>query len=409
MNAQRRIAAAGAVALLVCGHIAAKDSSAQTVRIDHRTGTISPAGPIGLAKGDDLIIALENTYPVCYRYKVEDVQPAQPKSGGFAAETVLFKVRHDGKATAYRIKADLRAGADPLCPLSSDSWEIPVEAHEWSLALTGAFTIDGLKDPIFFLEPTTRPGSAGQPAEDGFNALQDSEGEDDFTLGLASMIHLFHSNDAYLRVLADEVSWSPISFGISVAGEGNSAKYFVGTSLKVGSKFYITLGYAFGSVHRLPSGVTSTTFLENANALNSLPSRRIGRPFVAFSYSFIDVSPSLFRDRFVEPQPEGEAPGGDSATPSRLWNAAIEPKAGKAGTPVTITLTGGTFTGDPKRDKITVDEKDLEPPPATEAGAKTATIRIPDGSKGELSILVEIDRVASDPLKFVVEAPAPPK
>jgi IPT/TIG domain len=377
----------------------------QTVRIDHSTGVVSPAGSIGLANGEEFVVALDNTYPSCYTYNVEVVQPAavQEKGVALTPETVLFVVKHDGRATAYRIRATRRATADAACPLASGSWEIPVEPHEWALALTGAFTIDGLTDPAFFLEPTTRPGVPGQPDQAGFHAKRDKNAEDSFTLGLASMIHLFHSNPAYLRVFVDEVTWSPVSFGIAVAGENSSAKYFLGTSLKVSSKFYLTVGYAFGPERRLPTGVTTSTFLENANALNSLPTRRTSRPFVALSYSFIDVSPSRFKNLFVEPKPEAKAtPGGGEASPPALV-ISLDPKEGPAGTPVKITVSGAAFTGDPEKDTISVDEKNVQPTASIKKGATEAVISIPEGSKGSLSIVVEIDGVFSAPQEFVVK------
>lgn len=396
-----------------------KAASVQTIRIDHRTGLMSPTGSVGLARGDELRVAIDNTYPDCYRYNVEIVRPtpgAREKAAGAppVPETVEFMIKHDGRATAYKITASTKENARPECPLKPGSWEISVEPYEWSLALTGAFTVDGLTDPVFFLEPATRPGAPGEPDREGFTAGQDRGKEDDFTLGLASMIHLFHSNPAFARVFFDDVSWVPVSFGIAVAGEDSAAKYFVGTSLKAGSKFYLTVGAAFGPVHRLPNGVDGNSFLTDANALNSLPSRRVVRPFLALSYSFIDVSPSRFKNLFIEPKPEPTAKPNEAAEPASgdtdvsddgKPGITIDPAHGEVGTPVTITLTGMKFTGKADKDKILVGGIAvplLNPATPLKMNDTEAEIAIPQRDPGDVEILVEIDGVKSAPRKFKV-------
>jgi hypothetical protein len=222
---------------------------------------------------------------------------------------------------------------------------------------------------------------------------RDKDAQDEFALGLASMIHLFHTDPAYLRILK-EITWAPITFGISIATEGSKAKYLIGTSLKAGSKFYLTVGYAFGTVHRLPGGITpDITFVQDANILRSLPTRNIARPFVGLSYSFIEVSPSRFGNMFVEPAPK--------ALPPQALK--IDPLEGPPETVVKVTVSRTSFTGDPEKDLFFINNNKVPPTEKPKAGDFAAKLTIPKGTKGPIPIRIEINGVTSEAQTFTVK------
>ncbi len=156
---------------------------------------------------------------------------------------------------------------------------LSVSGREVDFSFAGGFSISELTDPSFAVVKREVEGG-----EHNF-VVRDSEAEDDFKLGLTAMIHAHH---------ARWWPWIAASFGLGV-GSSSDVNYFLGPSIRLGGKGFLTLGYQFGPRERLPSGVHESDLdnlkiedaVSDVNVLNSLPSKTDGAFFVSVSYTFL--------------------------------------------------------------------------------------------------------------------------
>lgn len=271
-------------------------ANGKVVTLDHRTGAMSPNGPMDLRNGELFKIEVTNTYPDCFHYnqvavRKEDrdrLERLQRELG--PPETVTWSVPHRSQIASYEISVVPRSctGVQNLPP--ERKWTIVVNTHGWDLGMSGAFTIDTVTDPVYFLDKTTQNG------EEGFLVSQrDSSAENEVNLSTALQVHLFDTKPRALTFV-------PFSFGIAVSDTFSTAKYLVGTGLAFERKFFVTGGVMFSQVSRLPNAVGLGDFTTDGNVLSDLPKRTDTGFFVSFSLNVTTVG-SIFSQPFEKAVP----------------------------------------------------------------------------------------------------------
>jgi IPT/TIG domain len=312
--------------------------------INHAGSSPDPTPQTSVLLDDDELFEIHiiNTDPRCFTYNFGKApETTETKKKGLrmmspTTEVVLTHPHVDGVA-AYQVVIGPRKDAPRRCPdLPSGTWTIPV-VPRWNVAMTGAFSQDGLTSHRWYLEDGK--STVNGTATDGFFVRRQQGASDQVNSSFAAMIHLFRrSNIGALRY------WAPISFGLGLKDQ-NNATFMAGTSFRIGQKFFLTAGVVSGKVDRLPNGIKENAFVTDSNAIATLGTRTRFAPFVAFSYSFLNVPVSFFQGKIpVQPQPTGGGGAAKSEENNNNENGVdMNPKGGPAGTEVTITGKG--FTG----------------------------------------------------------------
>lgn len=278
-----------------------------SVTINHRQGVQNPVAQFELKEGETLQVEVTNTNLDCFEFNQRsssDQRDAALAAGDLTPDNVQWDIIHDGDTSKYIVEAKKRPDPSESCGevfklLSERTWEIQVATYGWSVGFGGAFTIDKLTNPVFSLTPGSRTDASGN-AEQGFLVTVDDEAGDDYRLGAAATVHLFHSDPEFLGRAG--VAWVPLSFGLGV-GESSRARYFVGTGVRFDTRLFLSIGRVFGSVERLPNGLRSGSFTTSENALSTLGSRTDDAWFVSLSYNFMDIDLSPFGSPFKAQTP----------------------------------------------------------------------------------------------------------
>lgn len=179
--------------------------------------------------------------------------------------------------------------------LGSVTLPISVEHAGWDYELAGGFTFSDLVDEKFSLV------SNGEGEDEVQVVIRERDREDELGLGLAGMIHLSHTKWPLIA----------LSLGIGIT-EDSEANYFVGPSWRLGGKGFLTLGYNWGPVDTVPSGVrlspdprdpttdpAALVPVSDSNVLNNLGSRTKGSIFLSLSYTFLSPGDSFFNKGFA--------------------------------------------------------------------------------------------------------------
>lgn len=271
-------------------------AESKVITLDHKSGTTSPNGPIDLRNGELFKIEVINTYPDCFSYNQVAVRAPDParlealRTGPGEPETVTWSVYHRSQIASYEIAAVARSCSDVKGLPPERKWTIAVNTHGWDLGMSGAFTIDTVTDPIFFLEETTQNG------EEGFIVSQrESSAENDVNLSTALQVHLFDTKP-------QAVTFVPFSFGIAVSDTFSTTKYLIGSGVSFEKKFFVTAGLMFSPVSRLPNTAGLGDFTTDGNALAELPKRTDTGFFVSFSLNVTTVG-SIFSQPFEKAVP----------------------------------------------------------------------------------------------------------
>jgi len=407
-----------AAALLSIPTLAQTNHKEKTVIYDHIHRTVTPGGPVALAKGDTLIILVTNTNAAtCFTYPITVEQKAAATNnesfrGGLQYDTISLPNTYDGTATGYKLdikfqsglSTDLRDQCKQDLRLDEDSVTIPVQPLTWALGFAGAFTADTLTDPVYFLEPGTKKiNNVDTP---GFTVHQNSGGKDTASLGTAAMVHLQHTDPDRWPILGG--NWAPISFGLGV-GADSKTKYYFGTSLRFDEHLYLTGGVAFGPVKRLPNDLTLSeahSFTTSATALDNLPTRNRAGFFISVSYSFLGRNfggpTGPFASAFNTTTPATTKPQEGGQAANKAATLTLNPVSGKAGDTVKVTPKSGTF-GDPA-ETSTIKFGDKDPQKSTTLGdkwkANEITVNVPIIPPGDFNVVVKTaDKTFNAPFK----------
>lgn len=245
---------------------------------------------------------------------------------------------HDRKFGGYVVEIRRRdAERGRKSTLGDATIRVNVRTAEMRLSFGGGFTVSGLVDPVYGARLDTLPAAApanGQPAPapaTQSTLVEDDGPRDRETRGVATFVHTWHT----------AVPWAALSFGLGL-DQGRGANYYLGPSIRLGDKAFLTGGAAWGSVRTLPAGVAVGRGV-NPTVLTSLPNRTARSWVVALSYGFIGGAQDALAKPFAgaPPQPtppNSGAPGGGTAAASTGAAAAPAPVPAPTGGP----LTGAT-------------------------------------------------------------------
>lgn len=259
------------------------------ITINHRLGTVSPDGTVRLRHDQWFCIEIVNTDESCILVNFQELPPSlQAAAGG---PPVAFRVQHHEDIGSYKVTIGIKDHCKTKTPrLDPLERVIPVETYGWTLGLAGAFTADGLTDPVFFLDQGER-SKPGEPetSETGFFVRERSSAQDDAKLGAATFMHLYHNNQN--KFGRGGVNWVPLSFGLGI-GDSSQAKYFLGTGIRFGTRAFLTAGLALGARERLPDSLEVGLFTTDQNALKTLPQKTTEEWFLSLSFRGLDIDVS---------------------------------------------------------------------------------------------------------------------
>lgn len=284
--------------------------SGQRVEFDHLAG-VSQSEAISAKPGEVITIVIKNTCPDRFEYDLGGIPLSAPEAA-FAEskkdctlkDHTLTQV-HDDRFGGYylaitpisgpgsRVMADDNGAKKELKELT---FLVGVTTVQWDIAFAGGFTIADIVDPVFASQDNGMMQNV---------VIRDRGAEDDVSLGLAGMIHLYHRKRPH---------WAA-TFGLST-GSGNDLAYMLGGSYRFGDKGALTLGYMWAPVDRLPAGLSVGDTIADSNSLANLQSRTEGGVFLGISYSFISGVKDIFEKPFKGSAPV--VPGGASQAPVAL-------------------------------------------------------------------------------------------
>lgn len=284
-------------------------SAKADVEYDHLEGT-SRIFMLEVSDKHGFVVRIKNTCPDAFDYKstgVEKAPPREPRPEGLAPlSTKDIEIVHDDRFGGYVINITPKPGEDGdaarTCVggarLRSASFIISVREPDFGISFSGGFTFSGLTNPVFAIK-----------TENGIKTVvEEQDKEDDYRLGAASFVHVYHDNFRPFGRLQPA-----LALGIGINGDSH-AEYLVGAALRLGDQATVNVGMAWGSVQRLPNGLAVNDPVTNDNVLNNLGTRVVSRWFFALSYTFIDAKSRLLKP-FADPGGAGTAPR-PAASPS---------------------------------------------------------------------------------------------
>jgi hypothetical protein len=228
--------------------------------------------------------------------------------------------------------------------------EFRVHVLGWEQSVAGGFIGSDHKDPQF--STYTRPVNNQTLT---FVEQEPSDRGNEARLGLSSFIHLYHEGfERWTQngIWAKNLLPTGFSFGLGI-GEQNRTSYSVGPSWRFGDKGFLTVGYSWAPVDRLPAGVRTcprssesceaNLAITDPNRISSLSQRTKGAAFISLSYSFITLG-SFFEDRFREAikasgSPQTPTPPASRALTENDLSITCAPEESQAGDEVTVTVS----------------------------------------------------------------------
>jgi len=316
------------------------------VLFDHKTDSVK-IFDLDLEDGQQFLVHIVNTCPQEFDYPyVAVARGTQAEAQAQEAKqklsthpiTVVYDNRYGGYVFSMVRKGDVAAGSkcEEAEALKPATFIVSVREQNWGISFSGGFTFSGLTSPVY-----------GLRTENNVKRIfREPDKEDDRRLGAASFVHVFH----------DGVAWKglqpAVAFGLGINSD-NRAEYFLGAGLRLGDKATINAGLAFGSIARLPNGVTLDTPVTDDNVLNNLGSQVVRRYFFSISYGFIDT-----RDRLKKPF-AADAP---AATPAAV--AQPKPTSGSGTNQKiieTLAQNADTYAAIPEMKGVAICRAEVKP------------------------------------------------
>lgn len=262
------------------------------IKVDHRTVGPLVSRHVTLRDGEEFTILVQKTLPELFKYELQAFKqlPSGPVSfalGAYAEADLVDQPApgvHHKEYGGYLLRVTQVAGITSPVKVGSSvtladfSLLLAVTTAGWEIETAGAFTASRLKDPQYYLDENKL-------------VSRNKGAEDVATLGAGVFIHLYHT--AHPKVA--------MSFGVSI-NNSNRTTYYLGPSLRLGGKAFLTAGVTAGPVARLPTGVLLGQELTEQNALANLPTRTSWSAFVSVSYSFLGAS-DVLKKPFEGPAP----------------------------------------------------------------------------------------------------------
>jgi hypothetical protein len=263
---------------------------------------------ISVSPGQKIQFRIINTDWRCFKYNAKElknvVNPAELSLAIQDPTVFTFStIIHDEETATYQIDvvrkpdAEIASAAKSACDastLANRSWTIPVRTV-WRFAMSGAITGDTLTKPEYFLEKGKAPDPTDSTKSiDGFFVRKNGAGQDRLRFGMAAMAHLYRSQAGLWGI-----SWAPISFGVGL--QDNEVQYFVGTTLRFGTRAFITGGVTAGPRDRLPNNLAVGKFTTESTALDSLPKKTSQGVFVSIGLSFFEANAGKLTGLIAKP------------------------------------------------------------------------------------------------------------
>ena len=239
-----------------------------SVEFDHvNQPSETSCDPLALTHGESFKVVITNTDTNQFEYVVIGIQISRPPAPGVLAvgtDKKELTLQHDRKYGGYSVRVTRKPGAPVDPERTSKIWYIPVTTVGWETDIAGGFTISDLTNPIYEVRTVG-----------GVSTVSRNQGaEDAVALGLAGFVHVYHG----------KLPWLAATFGLGITNQSNTA-YFLGPSWRWADKGALTLGYGWGSIDRLPSGIHEGDVVTDPNALANRDSRVSGDVFLSFRSS----------------------------------------------------------------------------------------------------------------------------
>lgn len=305
--------------LLSCsGSLLASES---LVVFDHSENTFL-AKEVSANPGDLITVRIENTCLKEFDYELGGIAQNPPSSGTSIGQEILDQACEAGSHFLTEIHNDRFGGyylkikkknnngvsvkakvKDKEVMLEDSLYLVSVKSSQWDIAFAGGFTVSDLVDPIY----SSKKNDADQNI-----IVRARSAEDDVSLGLSAMVHVFHQK---------RPRWAA-TFGVATGNSGETS-YMAGPSLRFGDQAAFTLGYMWSRVKRLPSGLSVGDLVEDPNTLVDLSSKTKGGMFLSFSYSFLSGSKAALGKPFKVGAVVPQSGGSSSETNTAPTPAAV--------------------------------------------------------------------------------------
>ena len=244
-----------------------------------------------LRTGDIFTIAIHDTCLSRFSYSVRGIREDQPDElqagqvmtvGYPELTTKTMDIVHDDVYGGYYIYVteatpSVRCRDENQSPysLGNAMFIINTPKRDWTIKFSGAFTLSGLTDPLFFSNKDN-------------NVAVDRDNVDVAKPGIATFVHMYDERLSWS-------SWFAPMFGLGIT-DNNQTEYYFGGGMRLGEQATINTGVVFGPVSRLPAGTKS---LADNQALSDLPTRMTARWFLGISFSIIDVGVGQLQGPFA--------------------------------------------------------------------------------------------------------------
>ncbi len=328
-------------------------ANAQTpVQFEHSDKDQRKQQSIDVEPGDRIEVVINNTCPDLFDYQYvaftrsenestpkggptadiatcaeADAKKALKEAGFCERKSSALSFVHDRTASSYQIIVGKKAGVavargltkkdfdaaitamtqQPKCDVPKDlagksialaeqaSYLIQVTSSPWALGMSGGLTISDVVDPRFAV--VNDPASTATPPTT--IVVRDRGAEDSQKLGFAGFLHVHNENWKVLDM--------PIAptFGLGIQDQ-NSISGFVGASLAAFDMAYLTFGWNWSSVERLPTGQRLGAAPISDNVLNDLPSRTDNGWFIGFSFKLMSPGADFFKKKVAVTPPVTE-------------------------------------------------------------------------------------------------------
>jgi len=212
------------------------------------------------------------------------------KASGIISKSIEIPIIHNPGYSSYQVKVTKKSGGE------SRTWVIPVTTLKWTVGFSGGFAVSpkwgSYKNPVYFLEPGVNPSTN----ENGYFVRRNKDAEDNIMVTPLTMVHVYHTK--YKRFLGlKHFSFVPVTIGIGINSETNT-KFFLGTGLRLGEEFFLTIGGTVSQLKRLPDNLIEEGFTTNNSALANMPNKSKLGAFISLTYAFAG---GTAKDKFLQP------------------------------------------------------------------------------------------------------------
>jgi len=223
-----------------------------------------------------------------------------------APAKVLGLTKEDYEAAIDEISqaatCDVPAGvAKKAKKLDETKYLISARASPWAIGMSGGVSISNVVDPRFAI--INDPASTATPP--GTIVIHDKRADDNQAVGFAGYLHVHHERF--------KIGSVPLAVTLGLGIDDQSAiNTMVGLSAAAGDLAYITFGWNWRSVDRLPAGQELGMAPISDNVLGGLPKRTDSGWFLGVSFKFMSPGEGFFKGKVVpkvekEEEEEGAA------------------------------------------------------------------------------------------------------